>query len=185
MKKFEAHQAEVTSVAFSPDDQILATGDARGHVKLWKIDEGRVVSKLEGHTRRISAIAFLPDGSRVLTASSDKTVGQWDVASGPEIPNLIMKHPDSILAMQAIPGENSIVTSCADRRLRIWNVDETKSCKRSALRYRRFFAQGFRRTVNDYLPRTRKSEPFDYGNWTRDAKSNHRKPGGTLRPHWT
>ena len=126
LKKFEAHLAEVTAVAFSPDDRLLATGDAKGHVKLWNVDEARVVAKLDGHTRRISAIAFLADGSRVLTASGDNTVGQWDVATGQELPALILKHPDGILAMQPIPGGTSIVTSGADRKLRIWDTAGAK-----------------------------------------------------------
>ena len=126
LKKLEAHLAEVTAVAFSPDDRLLATGDTKGHVKLWNIEEGRVVAKLDGHSRRISAITFLSDGSRVLTASGDKTVGQWDVATGQELTKLILKHPDSILAMQPIPGSDSVITSCADRKLRVWNTGDAK-----------------------------------------------------------
>lgn len=126
LKKLEAHLAEVTALAFSPDDRLLATGDAKGHVKLWNIDEGRVVAKLDGHSRRISAITFLADGSRVLTASGDNTIGQWDVATGQELPKLILKHPDAVLTMQLIPGGDSVVTSCADRQLRVWNSSEAK-----------------------------------------------------------
>jgi len=126
LKKFEAHLAEVTAVAFSPDDRLLATGDTKGHVKLWNIEAGRVVAKLDGHSRRISAITFLSDGSRVLTASGDNTVGQWGVATGQELTKLILKHPDSILAMQAIPGSDSIITSCADHKLRVWNTGDAK-----------------------------------------------------------
>ena len=124
LKKLEAHTAEVTAVVFSPDDRLLATGDAKGHVKLWNVEEGRVVLKLDGHSRRIASITFTADGSRVLTASGDNTVGQWDVASGQELPKLILKHPDSILTMQTISGSNSIVTSCADRKLRVWNTTD-------------------------------------------------------------
>ncbi len=124
LKKLEAHTSEVTAVAFSPDDKLLATGDAKGHVKLWNVEEGRVVQKLDGHSRRIASITFTADGSRVLTASGDNTVGQWDVASGQELSKLIFKHPDSILTMQAIPGGDAIVTSCADRKLRVWNTTD-------------------------------------------------------------
>ena len=126
LKKFEAHLAEVTAVAFSPDDRMLATGDTKGHVKLWNIEEGRVGAKLDGHSRRISAISFSSDGSRVLSASGDNTVGQWDVATGKELTKLILKHPDSILTMQPIPGGNSVITSCADHKLRVWSPDEAK-----------------------------------------------------------
>ncbi len=124
LKKLVAHTSEVTAVAFSPDDTLLATGDAKGHVKLWSMSDWQVVAKLDGHSRRIAAIAFTADGSRVLTASGDNTVGQWEVASGQELPKLILKHPDSILAMQSIPGGDAIVTSCADRKLRVWSTRE-------------------------------------------------------------
>ncbi len=124
LKKLEAHTTEVTAVVFSPDDRLLATGDAKGHVMLWSVDEGRVTLKLDGHSRRIAAITFTADGSRVLTASGDNTVGQWDVASGQELSKLILKHPDSILTMQSIPGGDAVVTSCADRKLRVWNTTD-------------------------------------------------------------
>ena len=126
LKKLEAHLSEVTALAFSPDDRLLATGDAKGHVKLWNIEEGHIVSKLDGHSRRISAITFLANGSRVLTASGDNTIGQWDVATGQELPGLILKHPDAVLTMQLIPGGDFVVTSCADRQLRVWNTSEAK-----------------------------------------------------------
>ena len=122
LKKLEAHQAEVTAVAFSPDDRWLATGDTKGHVKLWNVEDGLVVAQLEGHSRRISAISFSRDGSRVLTASGDNTVGQWDVATGQELVSLILKHPDGVLAMQSIPSSDSVVTSCADHLVRVWNA---------------------------------------------------------------
>ena len=122
LKKLEAHQSEVTAVAFSPNDLLLATGDTKGHVKLWNVEAGRVVANLDGHSRRISAIRFSNDGTRVLTASGDNTVGQWDVTSGKELDKLILKHPDAVLALQNIPGSNQVVTSCADQKLRIWDT---------------------------------------------------------------
>ena len=122
VKTLNAHQAEVTAVAFSPNDTLLATGDTRGHVKLWNVEAGSVVANLDGHSRRISAIRFSNDGTRVLTASGDNTVGQWDVASGQELNKLILKHPDSVLALQSVPGGNLVVTSCADQKLRVWDI---------------------------------------------------------------
>lgn len=124
LKKFEGHLAEVTSVAFAPDDRTLATGDSKGHVKIWSIDDERVIAKVDVHTRRVSAIVFLSDGSRLLTASGDNTVGQWDIATGRELTDRILKHPDGLLTMQSIPGKNAIVTSCSDRMVRVWDVDE-------------------------------------------------------------
>lgn len=126
VKRFEGHNTEVSAVAFSPDGRLLASGDARGHVKLWNIEEGQIVASLDGHTRRISAISFSEDGTRLLTASGDKTVGQWHVATGKEIPELILKHPDSVLTMRAVPSSSLVVTSCADKKLRVWDAEKVR-----------------------------------------------------------
>ncbi|MBS0206357.1 MAG: protein kinase [Planctomycetes bacterium] len=143
IKSFSGHSAEVTALAFSPDNQVLATGDARGHARLWNIDSGQLIAKLDGHTRKVSTILFLADGSRVLTASLDKTVSQWDLQTGQELPKLSLRHPDSVLTMKLIPGQRRIVTSCsvlkhvtgkdgkpmevAESHLTIWNVDSATS----------------------------------------------------------
>lgn len=122
VRTFEGHQSEVTAVAFSPDGTLLFTGDAKGHGRLWRVETGEVLHKLEGHTRRISAATFTPDGRRVLTASSDKTVSQWDVASGREVRDEIIKHPDSVLSIALSPDGTRVVTCCVDRNVRVWDL---------------------------------------------------------------
>lgn len=126
LKQFDGHLVEVTAIAFSLDDRLLATGDSKGHVKLWDIATGRTTANFNGHSRRISAITFHKGGTRLLTASGDNTVGQWDIATGQELPQVILKHPDGVLAMQAVPGQDTLVTSCADRLVRIWNTTEAR-----------------------------------------------------------
>lgn len=143
IKSFSGHTSEVTTLAFSPDNKVLATGDAKGHGKLWNIETGAVIATLKGHTRKISAILFLPDGSRVLTASLDTTVGQWDAKTGTELPKLSLRHPDSVLTMKLIPDQRRVVTSCsvlkrapgtdgnisevAESHLVVWNIDTAQS----------------------------------------------------------
>ncbi|WP_010585257.1 WD40 domain-containing protein [Schlesneria paludicola] len=182
LKKLEAHNTEVTSVAFSIDDRLLATGDTKGHVKLWDVADGQVVASLDGHTRRISSLIFLADGSRLLTASSDNTVGQWNVASKREIPDLILKHPDSILTMHAVPGGNSVVTSCADGLIRIWNTDSAKVIRTLGPFGREVFSisvsvDGKRLLAANSDERTVRLWDLETGSEIRSPQ-----PGGTLGP---
>ena len=119
MASENGHKWEVTAIAFSPDNRLLATGDLMGHVRLWDLQSGEVVEKLDGHGRyKISAIAFLDNGTRLATASFDNTVLQWDVKTGQEIKSLMLPHPDSVLAMQVVPATNQIVTSCTEQKPR-------------------------------------------------------------------
>ena len=126
LKQFLGHTAEVNAIAFSPDDLLLATGDLKGNVLLWNIETREIIKRLKGHTRKITAIRFLKDGSRLVTSSIDNSVGQWDVSTGKEIEQLVLKHPDSVIAMQVIPELNQIVTSCTDKYIRIWDADKAE-----------------------------------------------------------
>ena len=125
-KLFPGHRNEISAVAFSPDDRMLATGDLKGNVRLWNIETGMLIHELQSHSRKITAIDFLKDGTRLVTASIDNTVGQWDVSTGKEIQEVTLKHPDSVLAMQVIPELDRVVTSCADKYVRLWDASKTE-----------------------------------------------------------
>lgn len=122
IRAFPDHRAEVTAVALSPDERWLLTGDAKGFAIIWDVATGQRKHDLKAHTRRITKAAFLADGTRTLTASGDNTVAQWDLATGKEISSGILKHPDGVLTMTLVPGSDHIVTSCADRVIRVWDV---------------------------------------------------------------
>src|SRR5580698_1222749 len=71
------HSAAVTSVAFSPDGSILASGGRDGAVKLWNLASGSELRTLGG-SGQITSTAFSPDG-RIVASASDKTIKLWDL----------------------------------------------------------------------------------------------------------
>jgi WD40 repeat protein len=79
VREFTDHKSPVTSLAFSPDNQLLFSGDANGRGNLWEVDTGRLLATMRMHTAKVSAAEFLPDGSRLLTASDDQTVINWQI----------------------------------------------------------------------------------------------------------
>jgi tetratricopeptide (TPR) repeat protein len=68
----------VSSVAFSPDGQRLASASWDQSVKLWDAVSGQELRTLKGHTNMVSSVAFSPDGQRLASASHDATVKLWD-----------------------------------------------------------------------------------------------------------
>jgi len=67
------HTGLVFSVAFSPDDSIIATGSTDGTAKIWDALTGRELLTLSSDGGGVTNVAFSPDGSRLATANRDGT----------------------------------------------------------------------------------------------------------------
>ena len=124
------HEAAVTALGFTPDGQTLATGDDLGRCRLWNhqadSDDWTGSHWLRGHSRSITALVFVQQGNRLVTASGDNTCGQWDVASGQELTELVLTHPDWIADMAVSADGTRVLTSCDDGRLRLWALGDAR-----------------------------------------------------------
>jgi hypothetical protein len=76
---FEGHKSRVGSVAVSPDNRTLATGDTSGELILWELAGGRRRHRLVGHEAWIKSLAFSPDGRLLASSSDDAPVFVWDL----------------------------------------------------------------------------------------------------------
>ncbi|MGD9724416.1 MAG: protein kinase [Pirellulales bacterium] len=72
---------DVYTLAFSPDDRLLASGHRNGAVQLWDTASWCVSHQLLGHAAAVRDLAFAADGHQLATASADGVVKTFDVAS--------------------------------------------------------------------------------------------------------
>jgi WD40 repeat protein len=113
------HSAAVTSVAFSPDGSILASGGRDGAVKLWNLASGSELRTLGG-SGQITSTAFSPDG-RIVASASDKTIKLWDVASGDEVGTL-GGHSELVTSVAFSPDGSILASASEDKTIRLWDV---------------------------------------------------------------
>ena len=122
------HAAEVSALAVSPEGDLIASGDERGRVRLWRQSAAggpwQLARELRGHSRSISALRFLPDGRRLVTASGDRTCGQWDVATGEELRQLVLRHPDWVSSLDVSSDGTLALTTCDDGKARLWRLTD-------------------------------------------------------------
>lgn len=78
----ESGDHAITSVAVSPDERLLLTGNSEGDVCLWDLEENRILTRLREHTNWIRACVFSGDGRRFATNSWDMTARLWSTGSG-------------------------------------------------------------------------------------------------------
>jgi hypothetical protein len=76
------HHNWLSSIAFSPDGRLLASGGQDRMVTVWEVASGKLLRQLTGHGDSVSAVVFAPDGWSVATASADRTVRVWKLVDG-------------------------------------------------------------------------------------------------------
>lgn len=70
------------ALRFSPDGEVLASGDEWGKISLWDIKSGSRRRQFEAHAGILGVLRFSPDGRQLASGGCDGTIKLWDVASG-------------------------------------------------------------------------------------------------------
>jgi WD40 repeat protein len=105
-------------VAYSPDDEYLATASRDGNTKVWNGSSGKEILTLSGHSSDVLSVAFSPNGETIGTASSDRTVKLWDAITGEELFTLYA--PDVVTSLAFSPDGTQLATASRDGTVRIY-----------------------------------------------------------------
>jgi WD40 repeat protein len=75
-------EAQMNTIALSPDGKKVVSGSTDGAVRLWDIDTAKVIATWTGHITTVSFLCWNGDGRRVVSGSYDETIRVWDVETG-------------------------------------------------------------------------------------------------------
>ncbi|MBU0640076.1 MAG: hypothetical protein KKB50_14520 [Planctomycetes bacterium] len=122
---------EVKAVAFSPDGQLMVTGDngyqsQYGRIILWNTSDWSYSDTLDGHTGGVSCLAVSPTGQVLASGSTDTTIKLWSLPAGDELRTLA-GHTTGVVAL-AFSADGAALASVDawGGTLRIWRtVDGT------------------------------------------------------------
>jgi hypothetical protein len=79
LREFRAHDGPITVLAFHPSKPILATGSADLTIRLWNVDDGRLIEELGPSTKEPTTLHFSPSGNRLISQDSAGVLRVWDL----------------------------------------------------------------------------------------------------------
>lgn len=72
----------VSSIAFSSDSQLIASGSKDKTIKIWQVSTGKEIITLNGHSDHVTSVSISADNQILASASKDKTLKLWSLATG-------------------------------------------------------------------------------------------------------
>ena len=115
------HASGVTSLALSPDGQILASGSLDRTIKIRNLRSKEVVHTLTGHTSGVVSITISPDGQTLVSGSNDKTIKVWNLRTG-QLLRTLSGHSDYVSCLAISSDNQTLVSGSNDKTIKVWNL---------------------------------------------------------------
>ena len=133
-----SHAGPVLDTDWSPfNDAIVASAGDDGKAMIWKVDDAAFngwgsdgweprdfdpVLRIDATPRRVGQVLFHPTAEHVLaTATGEHTVKLWDLGSPESAKSVLTGHADSIQSVAFNPTGTLLVTTCRDRKIRLFD----------------------------------------------------------------
>ncbi|PSB21592.1 NACHT domain-containing protein [Phormidesmis priestleyi ULC007] len=123
---FAATFGGITSVAFSPDGQLLATSDTNGDTQLWNASQGQQLGVFKGHAGWVWRVIFSSDQQTLASCGQDHTIRLWNIHTG-QLRSILHGHTSIVTDIAFSPDAQQLASSSEDQTIKLWDV-ETGQC---------------------------------------------------------
>jgi len=119
-------EAYVTSVEFSPTDNILAVGTSTNVVQIYDASRLTKIRELQGHTNRISSLSW--SGSQTFSSGSrDSLIINHDLRERRHIRSRYVGHQQEVCGLEWSPDGKTLASGGNENLLCLWDEAYTSS----------------------------------------------------------
>ncbi|HYV38762.1 MAG TPA: WD40 repeat domain-containing protein [Gemmataceae bacterium] len=119
------HLESVTSIVFSPNGKILASGSVDTTVRLWEPAKSTELACLRGHKAGVTAVAFAPNGELLASSSYDGDIRLWNTAKRSQVARLEGPTNGAACLAFSLDGK-TLIAGGRSPEVRIWDVAALK-----------------------------------------------------------
>ncbi|MFC1596843.1 protein kinase [Planctomycetota bacterium] len=123
VSSFQPEQdAECRSIAWAPNDFVLALSFAKGPIRSWDAASGLPLATFPEQVVNEGALAFSPDGRLLASAASDNSVHVWDWKERRLLCSL-RGHADRVYVLRFSPDGRRLASTSRDNTIILWDME--------------------------------------------------------------
>jgi WD40 repeat protein len=117
----QGHSASILGVAIVTNGKLAMSASLDFTLKLWDLDNGRVLRTLEGHRCPVTDVAIMPEQNRAVATFSDGKLKIWDLDYG-RVLHEMSCHSAAVDGVAVTPDGKGLVSASLDKTLAVWNL---------------------------------------------------------------
>jgi DNA-binding beta-propeller fold protein YncE len=121
---FSGHTGKISSVAITPDGQILVSGSTDKTIKVWNLNTGKVIRTLKDDLGEVSSVAVSSDGNFLAVGSCEhprSNVKVWHLSTGKLLHKLLGHQKPVNFVVISPDGE---ILASGSNKIKIWNLQK-------------------------------------------------------------